>query len=85
MTKDGNAIKQGEKLQILCFGEPVKSILYGIYKNGYPVIVGQKDGGKVEFKLSRKGIDLSGDATLKVTCYNDKWQSFGWKDEFTVL
>jgi len=84
-TKNGNAMKQGEKVQIICFGQPVKTIIYGIYKDGFPVIVGQKDGGKAEFKLIRKGIDLVGKATLKVTCYNDLWQSFGWKDEFTVL
>ena len=84
-TKEGNAAKEGSKIQIMCYGEPVKSIMYGVYKDGYPVLVGQKDGGKAEFKLIRKGIDLKGDAVLKVTCYNDKWHAYGWKDEFIVF
>lgn len=88
--KLGNEAKEGQKIYITCEqgnagnGKP-KHILFGVYQKGFPVIIGQKDGGKIDFKLARKGLSLKGKATLKVTCYDEQWRSFGWKDDFNIV
>lgn len=87
--KSGNQAIEGQKIYIKCekgdAGGNPKHILFGVYQKGFPVIIGQKDGGKIDFKLARKNLSLKGKATLKVTCYDEQWRSFGWKDDFNIV
>ena len=85
--KEGNQAREGQTVSIKCSSEGPSpaQVLFGVYQNGFPVIIGQKPGGKIDFKLSRKGMSLKGEATLKVTCYDSTWRSFGWKDGFKIV
>ena len=84
-TKSGNAAKQGQVVTINV--AEADFIVYGVYKDGFPVLVGQTRPGDNEdsFILKRKGIDLKGKATLKVSAYNKKGNRFGWTDEFNII
>lgn len=84
-SKTGNSAKEGQPLTITVTG--AQFIVYGVYKNGFPVLVGQTNLGDDSdtFLLKRKGIILKGEAVLKVTAYDSSWQRFGWKDSFSIV
>jgi len=81
--ENGNTAKQGQLLKITIPGS--KLIDFGIYKGGYPIIIGQESSDAVSVVLKRKGLDLKGQATLKVVAYNTEWQKFSWIDEFYII
>ena len=80
--KKGNEAKEGDIIKIQTDG---KYLIWGVYKNNLPVIIGQVPRGSDSFKLKRSGMSLKGPAVLKVTAYDKDWKGSGWKDAFEIV
>jgi hypothetical protein len=82
-TNRGNAAQENQIIIITVKGS--KLTLFGVFKDGAPVIVGQENDDSISFVLKRKGLKLKGQATLKTTAYNSTWKKSTWKDEFNII
>lgn len=84
-TKAGNGAKEGSAITIKVLDADF--IVYGVYKDGFPVIVGQTHKGDNEdtFLLKRKGMSLKGNLVLKTSAYSTKGIRSGWTDVFVCI
>lgn len=80
--KKGNEAKEGDIIKIQTDAD---YLIWGVYKNNLPVIIGQVPRGHDSFKLKRSGMSLKGKAVLKVTGYTKDWSGSGIKDEFEIV
>lgn len=82
-TPQGNGINEGDLLTIYAAG--ASHISGAIYKNGFPVLAIFGMGERAKIKVQRKGLNLKGQAVLKLRAFDKKHRGFGIDDAFIIL
>lgn len=84
-TGNGVGLKEGDTITISADG--ARDILFGIYKDGFPVIIGQAQDGQnhISFVLKRSDRSLKGPAVLKITAYGQQWSANGFQSNFQII
>ena len=82
-TPNGNGINEGDLLTIHAAG--AAHISGAIYQKGFPVLAIFGDGERAKIKVQRKGLNLKGQAVLKLRAFDKKHRGFGIDDAFLIL
>ena len=85
-TSSGVALQESTQ-PITLSADGARCILFGVYQNGFPVIIGQSQDGHntINLVLKRAGKSLKGKATLKITAYDQSWASYGFQKDFNII
>ena len=82
-TPNGNAINEGDMLTIHAAG--ASHISGAIYQKGFPVLAIFGAGERAKILVKRKGLNLKGQAVLKLRAFDKKYRGFGIDDAFIIL
>ena len=82
-TSHGNAIDEGTILKINAKG--ASHISGAIYQKGFPVLAIFGMGENAKILLKRKGLNLKGQAVLKLRAFDSKHRGFGIDDAFFIV
>ena len=82
-TPNGNGIREGETLRINAKG--ASHISGAIYQKGFPVLAIFGMGENAKILVKRKGLNLKGQAVLKLRASDSKHRGFGIDDAFNII
>ena len=82
-TAKGNAAIEGTVLKINAKG--ASHISGAIYQKGFPVLAIFGMGENAKILLKRKGLNLKGQAVLKLRAFDKNHRGFGIDDAFFII